>query len=483
MDQNLTGAAKTTLDEWDEDYEYQKTANEQINDLTVGTNPIMDGSVIQPATKPDDDNRIFLNVNAPFSAFICGSQGSGKSHTLSRMLESSLHKSKLGKLPNPLKGLLFHWDRLMEPCEAAYLCSTGIEVTVLVSPFYYEKMKEKYLNLPKLLPGSQKPVVKPLLLRQRHLDVRRMMKLMAVDTQSERPPLYIEFYTVFKKALPKFNTEQSSGLTQRLSLLERFLDGLLDGPDGYIHGAKPMPRFEKGEKGEDALKKWKDKQWKKRVGEPDIWSSKPGTLTIVDLSDPLSDEYTACTLFDICLGLFMENQTQGTTIIALDEAHKVNISMEYHGFLYMSQSDTSAAFTESLLSIIRLQRHYGTRVIISTQEPTISPKLLDLCSMTIVHRFTSPEWMLALKGHLAAVSELGDGDPHKNLKKIFGLIVELEPGQALLFSPTAVLDVRDDSGAKASSHVVKAKKLGLRYVKMRVRLGQATDGGKSKTSA
>ena len=28
------------------------------------------------------DNRLFLNTNSPWSAFVCGSQGSGKSHTL-----------------------------------------------------------------------------------------------------------------------------------------------------------------------------------------------------------------------------------------------------------------------------------------------------------------------------------------------------------------------------------------------------------------
>ena len=50
------------------------------------------------------------------------------------------------------------------------------------------------------------------------------------------------------------------------------------------------------------------------------------------------------------------------------------------------------------------ERHLGSRIIISTQEPTISPELLDLCSMILVHRFTSPEWMRCLRAHLAAVS-------------------------------------------------------------------------------
>jgi hypothetical protein len=65
----------------------------------------------------------------------------------------------------------------------------------------------------------------------------------------------------------------------------------------------------------------------------------------------------------------------------------------------------------TLLSTIRLQRHLGARVIISTQEPTISPALLDLSSVTTVHRFTSSEWLRILKRHLAgAASDLVGGD-------------------------------------------------------------------------
>ena len=58
----------------------------------------------------NDDPRVFLNVSTPWSAFICGSQGSGKSHTLSVLLESCLVRSKLGELPHPLTGIVFHWD-------------------------------------------------------------------------------------------------------------------------------------------------------------------------------------------------------------------------------------------------------------------------------------------------------------------------------------------------------------------------------------
>ena len=94
----------------------------------------------------------------------------------------------------------------------------------------------------------------------------------------------------------------------------------------------------------------------------------------------------------------------------------------------MSEAESaSSSFTETLLSIIREQRHLGARVIISTQEPTISTKLLDLSSMTIVHRFTSPHWLQTLKSHLAAVSSVTDDDG-RDLKQLFKKIVELEAG-------------------------------------------------------
>lgn len=107
-----------------------------------------------------------------------------------------------------------------------------------------------------------------------------------------------------------------------------------------------------------------------------LLSLQPGKLTIVDLSDPFLDDATVCMLFDICLSIAKERRPPCGLVVALDEAHK-----------YMNQSPAAANFTDRLLTTIREQRHIGTRVIISTQEPTISEKLLDLCSVSIVHQF------------------------------------------------------------------------------------------------
>lgn len=145
-------------------------------------------------------------------------------------------------------------------------------------------------------------------------------------------------------------------------------------------------------------------------------------------------------------------------------------------------SETSAStFTETLLSIIRQQRHLATRVIIATQEPTINPKLLDLCSMTIVHRFTSPSWLQMLKTHLAGISGIEDSSD-RDIKQIFKLIVNLEVGQALLFSPSAMLDVKVKSTAEGTP-ISRVEKLGLRYVKVKVRKRLTEDGGRSILAA
>ncbi|OBT88914.1 hypothetical protein VE02_01898 [Pseudogymnoascus sp. 03VT05] len=211
------------------------------------------------------------------------------------------------------------------------------------------------------------------------------------------------------------------------------------------------------------------------------WTSKPSSLTIVDLSCPCVTPEGACSLFNICLSIFLDQDTAGRRVIALDEAHK-----------FMNSSAEAQTLTATLLTTIRLQRHLGARIIISTQEPTISPELLDLCSITIVHRFTSPEWMKGLKAHLAAAaSDITDPEPDagdqdtqsisgakvETASMIFKKIVGLEVGEALLFSPSAMV------GVDAAGGGGRYARLGAGFLKVRVRSRLTTDGGKSVLAA
>lgn len=147
----------------------------------------------------------------------------------------------------------------------------------------------------------------------------------------------------------------------------------------------------------------------------------------------------------------------------------------------MNGSSASDVFTQSLLTVIREQRHKGARVVIATQEPTISTKLLDLCTMTIVHRFTSPEWLATLKGHLAGAS-MAAGNTGSDLHDLFKEIVNLNVGESLLFSPSAMLDVangKSPSGDQRANSGEKIAKLGMDHLKLKTRPRLTADGGRS----
>ena len=402
-----------------------------------------------------DDKLIYANVNAPWSAFICGSQGAGKSHTLSCLLENALFSDgMLGPNPNPLAGIVFHYDKhsgqtAAQTCEAAYLASNGIEVEVFVSPSNQWAMQRLY-HLPGI-PANKQPVVRPLLLHDKQINIGNMRTLMNLDAQDGKIPLYMALvnkilkqmaiqregapgidYPQFKKELnkAKLSPTQIEHLDMRLQLLESFLH------------------------------RTATKKFKQLAG--DGFKPKAGSLTNVDLSCPFVSESDACTLFSICLSLFLGSRSDHGLIVALDEAHK-----------FLTETTEAKSFTEDLIQVARQQCHLATRVIIATQEPILSPALLDLCNVTIVHRFQSQAWYNTLKNHLAALSTRSEGDD------VFSRIVDLENGEAMVFCPTACLDV-EGGGAEGEGEavaVVKALKSG--YVKMSVRRRVTTDGGQS----
>ncbi|KAL7923123.1 hypothetical protein ACQKWADRAFT_67317 [Trichoderma austrokoningii] len=446
------------------------------------------------------ERNLMFNATAPSSVFICGSQGSGKSHTLSCLLENCLMQSEANVLPRPLTGIVFHYDPWISasrgsPCEAAYLASAeDISVRVLCPPTNVRDIEKVYSRLPNVQ-------VETLRIDQTDLDTKRMMDLMAVSSvQGGGIPLYLHVvqrilrdlrieqqasntmfnYCKFKKRLMEEDLAvgQLVPLQQRLDTLESFM---VKEQVANASGAFSKPTLSKGNN----------------------WEPKAGQLTIVDLSCPCVREETACSLFNICLSLFLEQNPEDIgRVVALDEAHK-----------YMTGTAECEVLTNSLLSNIRLQRHLGLRVIISTQEPTISPKLLDLCSVTIVHRFTSPDWLQSLKKHLAGASISflnkgqvdGDGDknslvaglnPNDFAMELFSKIVALRRGQALLFCPSAIIDVRKtavkaEGGLSTSNGWNDAEetvseeanpqliKLSHGHMKIRVRRRVTQDGGRS----
>ncbi|KAL2135021.1 hypothetical protein VTI74DRAFT_10058 [Chaetomium olivicolor] len=440
------------------------------------------------------DPRIFWNVAAPSSFFICGSQGSGKSHTLCCLLENALAQCNANLLPRPLTGIVFHYDTFISdsggsPCEVAWLSSnSNIKVRVLCPPTNIRALQRLYKKFPNIK-------IEELRLNESDLNTKRMLDLMAVTTGGTLP-LYLHVvqrilrdlrieqqksgkgfnYSAFKKSLAAENLSemQLAPLKQRLETLESFM---------VESQATAFNMF--------------GRQKTTSTAKGTSWAPQNSHLTIVDLSCPCVTPEMACSLFNICLSLFLEQDPAKVgRIIALDEAHK-----------YMTDSQECTALTESLLATIRLQRHLGARVVISTQEPTISPKLLDLCSVTVVHRFTSPDWLNALRKHLAGVSSggkllekarrlnmdhdedeevdgagafaLGNADPTLAL---FSRIVDLKVGEALMFAPSAIIGVKKKKEDETSK-VGDVQRLGYGVLKVRIRNRTTADGGRSIMAA
>lgn len=174
-----------------------------------------------------------------------------------------------------------------------------VAVTVLVSPSNFLGLQESYSQIPGV-------TVKPLLLRPQDLNISSMLTLMSVEA-NKSPPLYMSHVTKALREMAAISKDfdyaefmrrmgevcmqlmplQRKPLEQRLELLESFLD-LEGNTDAFDFGA--------------------------------------GGITIVDLSCPFVDENTACVLFNICLGVYLQDSSiKSGKIVAVDEAHKVSL--------------------------------------------------------------------------------------------------------------------------------------------------------------
>ncbi|QRV91360.1 AAA-like domain protein [Ceratobasidium sp. AG-Ba] len=417
------------------------------------------------------DPRIYVNTNAPMSTVVCGVQGSGKSHTVGVLLENMLLSpdSRLGQLKKPLSGLVLHYGEgsatTRTPCEAAHIAlATDPSITpppvhVYVSPASLNTMKTVYAPL------GAGVVVEPLYFAEEELDAQAFLSIMAVSGGSDSAPLYMQIvlsilrelgenysYSEFTRRLNEsrknFNPAQSAGLEQRMALLNSFLE-----PSSRNGSTSTSVR--RASMMSTASASVTSRRAPRFAG---------GQLTIIDLSDPFIDPASAASLFDILLRLFVRADVGTGKVCVVDEAHKY-LSTE-------TGKGATSELTQSLLSLIRQQRHLAMRVIISTQEPTVLPPvLIDLCSCLIMHRFSSKRWYDHLMSHIAA--DMPDDT--------FAQLVSLKTGQAIVISPACIAAFTPSSPPTAGSSANKKSvaQLSRRYLVIKTRKRLTNDGGAS----
>jgi DNA helicase HerA-like ATPase len=127
-----------------------------------------------------------------------------------------------------------------------------------------------------------------------------------------------------------------------------------------------------------------------RSGEAISQVIQPGRLVIVDLRDELMDKGEALSLFMVLLNRFTQARHNGKSfnkIIVFDEAHK-----------YMDDPALTNAITEA----VREMRHKGASIVVASQNPPSVPEeIIELSSIILAHKFTSPAWLK----HLQKVSQ------------------------------------------------------------------------------
>ena len=124
---------------------------------------------------------------------------------------------------------------------------------------------------------------------------------------------------------------------------------------------------------------------------------RPGRTIIVDLRDPWIEKDEALGLFVVMMRIFASTKHQGkpfNKLMIFDEAHK-----------YISESELIGQVVET----IREMRHQATSVVIASQDPLSVPRsVIELTSVLILHRMTSPQWLKHLKSAISALDDVSD---------------------------------------------------------------------------
>ena len=376
---------------------------------------------------------IYLNVHTPFCLCVCGVQGAGKSHTLSVVLESCLIPFKVNQLvtlAHPMAALMFHYDQSeTNVCEVTGIIKLNTrlskylsppqhakspphwvpqlpKVVVLVSPTFYKQRRRFYGLDANSSVNDGNFDVQPLLFSWKSLDAVQLRSLLHVkdkDNQlyvsvllnllrgyqrDEHKPTFDSFCKQVLEACSS-NKGQSGPLEQRLNLLKQVVA--------------------ESEVNKDIRCQQKDLR--------DL--ARSGTLVIADLTDPMLSPHDADGIFQVLLQQFRQLDTRCGKVVVCDEAHK-----------YFHQEGLSTSIVET----VRLMRHEGIRVIVSTQSPnTMPPELLELSTITVLHRFHSQGWWKYLSSKIPL--------PLDGFKKVRSL----NPGEAVVFAQGAKLNLGEQS--------------------------------------
>jgi hypothetical protein len=392
-----------------------------IATLESGASGFQESTLLGSLLAAGPPRALYLNLHEPFCFAAVGVQGGGKSHTLGALLEACLvpfEEEGVSRIAQPMAALVLHYDQSPTSiCEATGLvapaqrlaampaaaggnggtpprCLPRERMVVLVSPTYLQQRRAFY---------GRYCEVRPLLFTWSSLTADHIKRIMRVNETDNQ--LYVSSMLNILRdyqrdaVLPSFASfldtvaetcdikGQSAPLQQRLALLQSIVR---EAPINarVAHEASDLA---------------------------DV--CRPGSLVIVDLTDPLLSSSEANGIFQVLVEQFRTLRVGGCgKVLALDEAHK---------FMAGEKSD---GLSHAVVNCARLMRHDGLRLFVSTQSPlTLAPELLELVSVCAMHRFHSRDWLKYLNAKLRLPEDA------------FEVVSALQPGNALVFASRAAV--------------------------------------------
>jgi hypothetical protein len=337
-----------------------------------------------------------LDLNGCNTISLFGVQGFGKSYTLGVIAEmASVHNEGVNVLPSPLATVIFHFHK-SDAYEPEYV--TAVKPNSKISEV--DRLLAEYGASPKGLSD----VV--LLAPEAKVEQRRR----------EYPGVVVAPIKFSSSELGAESWKFLLGAYGNDSLYVRQLVAIMRRHRGSLTLEAFREGIAQAELSKAALRLAEDRL---SLAEPYIDDSqplgnllRPGRTVIVDLRDEWVEKDEALGLFVVMMRIFAASRFEGrqfNKLVVFDEAHK-----------YISESD----LIDRVVGTIREMRHQATSVIIASQDPLSLPRsIVELTSVLIMHRITSPQWLKHLRGAIVALEDLQDG-----------AVTSLQPGEALVWA-------------------------------------------------
>ena len=311
---------------------------------------------------------IGMDLNECNTISLFGVQGAGKSYTIGSITEMVLRQfSKVNKLPAPMASVIFHYSDSMDYApEFTSMVYSNDEVGQLA------KLKAEYGAEPGnindvilLAPESQVEARKA---EYPDIDVHRigfdsselsvkdwMFLLGAMGNDSTYIKELKQIMKSCRHDMSLVNIRNGVANSEHMSSSQRSLaEQKLEFAEEYITDGNKLQQY-----------------------------LKPGRLIIVDLRDEFIEKDEALGLFVVMLNIFSSvMKVEGhafNKFIVFDEAHK-----------YMNNKELVGSITTA----IREMRHKGVSIMIASQDPMSLPtEIIELSSIVVMHRFSSPAWV------------------------------------------------------------------------------------------